>query len=201
MFRDDHARRADESVRPERRRTCEVDANGKQIDLFDLDVLVGANCRGGSCRVGGVFPVEHDIVCSEGPAIVPRDTFFELPGHRHAVERDPAILDIRNLGGEHGRQIAVGIPCRERLVENTRPLLVLGAASEMRIEQGQRLPKQRLERSAPAGFGRLVLGRRRRLRQAGVGEDLGRKGCSEAEADHPLHKVAARYAAYLHRCY
>ena len=198
MFRDDHAELADEGARPEWRRLGKMHANGERIDLFDFNVPVVADRRGGGCRVAGIFAGEHDIVGGERMAVVPLHVFLELPGHRHAVGRDPAILDIRDFGGERRRQIAVEIPSCERLVENARALLVLGADGEMRVEQGRGLPEQHLERAAAAGFGRLVLGLGRGLRHAGMGQQPGRKGRCEAEADHLVHKGAARHAPCLH---
>ena len=53
-------------------------------------------------------------------------------------------------------EVAVGIPAGERLVEQARAVLVLGAGGEMRIEQGRSLPPQQLQRAAAAALGRLV---------------------------------------------
>ena len=137
--------------------------------FFDPNILVATDGRGRCCRVGGIFPVEHHIVGGELSAVVPLDASFESPGHRHAVRRDPTVLDFRYLCGEHRHQVAVGVPCRKRLVENTGAMLVLPAHREMRIEQGRRLPEQHFERSPAAGFGRLVIDHSWRLRYAGMG--------------------------------
>jgi hypothetical protein len=44
---------------------------------------------------------------------------------------DPAVLDIRDLGGEHRDDVPVGIPSRQRLVKNPRPFGVFGPHREM----------------------------------------------------------------------
>jgi len=75
MFRDDHAG-AGERIRPERRRLVEPDANRERVDLFDRNILVGADRRGGGLRIGSVFPIEHDIIGGKWLAVVPLDVFF-----------------------------------------------------------------------------------------------------------------------------
>ena len=50
-----------------------------------LDAGVGAARRGGGRRIGGVFPVEDDVVGGEGLAVVPFHAALELPGDRGAV--------------------------------------------------------------------------------------------------------------------
>src|SRR6267142_2831839 len=47
---------------------------------------------------------------------------------------------------------------RQRLVEDPRAVLVLGAGREMRIEERRRLPPQDLQRPAAATLGRRVRG-------------------------------------------
>ena len=47
------------------------DAHGVGVNLFDLDVLVNADRRRGSCRVRGVLPIEDDIVGGEGLTVMP----------------------------------------------------------------------------------------------------------------------------------
>ena len=80
MFGDNHAL-ADKSVRPKRRRLCEVHPNRQRIELFDLDVPVDGDRRGGRRRVGTVFPIEDDIIGSERLTIVPEHALFEFPGY------------------------------------------------------------------------------------------------------------------------
>src|SRR5580704_5505007 len=46
------------------------------------------------------------------------------------------------FGGEDRVEMAVDVPARQRLVENARGVLVLGAGGEMRVEQGRPLPPQ-----------------------------------------------------------
>ena len=44
-----------------------------------------------------------------------------------------AVLRVGDLGGEDRHEVAVGVPPGERLVEDARAVLVLGADGEMRI--------------------------------------------------------------------
>jgi len=50
-----------------------------------------------------------------------------------------------------------------------------------------------------AGFGRLVPGWRRRLREAGMGQKVACKRCGETKANHPAHEGAAGHSACSHR--
>ena len=161
MLRDDHPARGAERVRPERRRSLEDELHSVGVDLLDLvDVPIRAARHGRRRGIGRVLPVEDDVVRGEGLAVVPGDVPLELPRHGLAVLGDAAVLGTRNLGGEDGEQVAVRIEGGERLVEDARAVLVLGADGEMRVEQRRRLPPQHLERAAAAAFGGLVGGRR-----------------------------------------
>ena len=51
MLRNEHAARADESIRPERCRLGEEDADRKVVHLFHLDVFVGSDADGSGRRV------------------------------------------------------------------------------------------------------------------------------------------------------
>src|SRR6516162_9260255 len=113
MFRDYHAEATDKRGRPEWRRLGEAYPHGEWVDRFDFDILVVANRRGGRCRISGILPVEHHIVCCERLAVVPLDVVLELPDHRHTVGCNPTVLYFRDLGGEHWRQIALLIPGRK----------------------------------------------------------------------------------------
>jgi hypothetical protein len=97
---------------PERGWFLEANAHGKRVDLFDFHILVTADRCGGRCRVRRVFPVEHDIVGGEGLTVVPLHTCFQLPGYGHAVGSDPAVLGVRDFGGEHRNKVPVRIPGR-----------------------------------------------------------------------------------------
>ena len=90
---------------------------------------------------------------------MPLDALLQLPGDRTPSLERPPFSMARDLRGEDRHQVAVAVPAGERLVEDPRAVLVLGADGEMRVEQGRRLPPQHLERAAAAGLGRLV-GRR-----------------------------------------
>src|SRR5438105_15750721 len=107
MLPDDHAPKRDEGTGPKRRWLFEEHAHGKRIDLFDRRVPIDADRRCGCRRVRGEFPVEYDIIGSEGLAIMPLDAFFELPGHRPAISCDAAVFDVRDLGGEHRHEISI----------------------------------------------------------------------------------------------
>ena len=162
-------------------------------------VIVAVNAdghrRGGG--IAGIFPVEHDVVGGEGLAVVPFDAGLDLPGHRLAVGDQPAILQRGNFGCEHRIEVAVGIPGRERLIEQPRAVLILGAGGKMRIEQGRPLPPQQLQRAAAATLDRLVGRRALGHGDAADGENLrGHRRC-EAKGDHALNEAAAIHAPVL----
>ncbi len=193
----DHAALADKGVCPERGRLGKLHLDRQRIDLFDLDILVAADRRRRGRRIGGVLPIEHHIVGGKRLAVVPVDTVLQFPGHRFAVGRDAATLDIGDLGREDRRQVAVRVPGRERLIEHARAFLVLGPDRKMRIEQGRALPEQRLEGSAAAGLGRLVRARGRGLRQADRGQQLGCDRCRKPGAGQSAHKRAPGQPAFF----
>jgi len=198
MFRDDHAARPDKRVRPERRGFLEFDLDRVVVDFRNLDVLVGADGRRRGRGVGGVLPVEHAIVGGEGLAVVPLDALLQLPDDPGEVLVDRAVLDARHLGGEDRHQIAVGVPSRERLVEDARAILVLGADREMRVQQGRALPPQQLQCPAAAGLGRRVLEVARRHRDAAMGKHLRRERGAEAERHHLAQERPPRALAVAH---
>jgi hypothetical protein len=199
MLRDDHAG-ADEGVCPKRRRPFKANAHREGVDLFYRDAFESTERHRCGSGVSGILPVEHDIVRGERLAVMPLHALFQLPGHRLAVGCDAAVLDVRNFGGEHRQQIAIGIPGREWLVKDPAPLRVFCANGEMRIERGRRLPEQRLERAATTRFGRFVLACRCRLRDAGMSQELACKWRGQLEAHHPSQEGAARHAACFNGC-
>ena len=198
MFRDDAAGGADKGVGPERRRLLEQDADREVVDLLDGDVAVNADGHGGGGGIAGVFPVEHHVIGGEGFAVVPFDAGLQLPGHRRAVGGQPAILDRGNLGRQNQLHVAVRIPAGERLIEQARAVLVLGAGGEMRIEQGRSLPPQQFQRAAAAALGRLVDGWALGHGHAADGQNLRGHGRGETESQHPLNEAAAIHAPVLH---
>ena len=99
-----------------------------------------------------------------------------------------------------GTRLPSGIPAGQRLVEDARAVLVLGADREMRIEQRRALPPQHLERAAAAALGRLVLELRLRLRHAAEVEHLARHRRGQPERHHLVHEGAAGELADLHLC-
>jgi hypothetical protein len=103
------------ATRPERRRFREANPHGKCIYLLDLHILIAADRRGSGCRVGGVFPIEYDIVGGKGPTVMPLDACFKLPGYGHAVGSHPTVLDVRDLGGEHRDEVPVRMCVQQKL--------------------------------------------------------------------------------------
>ena len=188
MLRDDLAVDAGECGRPERRRLRKGQAHAQRVDLLRLDVLVDADRRRRCRRVGGVLPVKDDIVGGEGLPVVPFDVGLQLPDDRLTVGGDVAVLEARHLGGQDWHQDTVGVPGRQRLVEDARGILILCADREMRVEQGRRFPPQRLQRAAAAGLGRRIGGLRRRLGQPGIGQEQVGERRRQAKRNHPSHK-------------
>ena len=129
---------------------------------------------------------------------MPFDAGLQLPGHRHAVGGQPAILHRGNFGGQNQLHVAVGIPAGERLIEQARAVLVLGAGGEMRIEQGRSLPPQQFQRAAAAALGRLVDGWALGHGDAADGQNLRGHGRGETEGQHALNEAAAVHAPVLH---
>ena len=91
---------------------------------------------------------------------------------------------------QDGPQVAVGIPAGQRLVEQARAVLVLGADGEMRIEQGRALPPQHLQQAAAAALGRLVGRPRLGHGHARKGEQLRRHRRRQSHGHHATHKGA-----------
>ncbi len=71
---------------------------------------------------------------------------------RHVTQvRSLARVPLPALGisaARIGHEVAVGIEAGERLVEDARRVLVLGAGGEVRVQERRRLPPERLERAA-----------------------------------------------------
>src|SRR5712672_1035212 len=94
--------------------------------------------------------------------------------------------------------MAVNIPACERLVEDARSVLVLGAGGKMRIEQGRPLPPEQLQRAAAATLGRCIWCGALGHSDPADGENLGGHGGGETKSDHALNEAAAIHAAVLH---
>src|SRR5215207_4987960 len=203
VLRDEHAAGADEGVGPERRRLFERHLDAVAVELLDLAILVAADRRGSDGRVAGVFPVEDAIVGGERLAVVPGHVALELPGHRQAVGREAAVLARRDLGREHGEEVAVRIPAGERLVEDARAVLVLGADRKMRVEQRRALPPEHLEGPAAAALRRLVGDLLLLLcpRRAAEGEHLARERRRDTERHHPPDERPPRQLAVRRSCF
>ena len=197
MLRD----QSDDAVgaRPERRRPVEDETHGVRVEALDLHVVEGAERgrRGGG--VGGELPVEDEVVGAERRAVVPGDAALELPDHRSPVAGDAAVLAARDLRREDRLQHAVGVEARERVVEDLRAELVLGAGGEVRVQQRRRLPQQDAQRPAAATLGGLVGRRRRRLRHTGIGEQQPGHRRADAEGGETLHEASSRQRAAAHR--
>ena len=196
MLRDDHAADSDESVGPERRRLGEHDAHCLSVDLLDLDVLVAADGGCGGRGIRRVFPVEKHVVGAKRLAVVPLHVLLEFPDDRLAVLRHAAVLHARDFRCEKGNQVAVGVPVRERFVEDARAVLVLGADREVRIEQGRSLPPQQFQGAAAAALCGLVAGGGRlRLRHTRMHQQMSGHRRRQPESDHGPDKPSARYLA------
>ncbi len=192
MLGDDHAARADERIRPERRRLRVLDAHRVGVDGRHFDVLVRADGDRCGRRVGRVLPVEHDVGRRERLAVVPLHILFQLPGDRLAVLRHAAVFRRRNLGREDRNQVAVVVPARKRLVEDARAVLILGARREVRIEKRRALPPQHLQRPAAAPLGAFVARRRLRLRDARVHQQLPGDRRRDSEGEKGRDEIPAR---------
>src|SRR6185437_4904091 len=121
-----HAEDADERVSPELGRLLEVLADGVVVDLDDVDVLIAADGRRRGRGIAGVLPGEKAIVSGEWLTIVPLHALLELPRDRQTVLGDATVFEARGFGGEHWREVAIGVPVRQGLVEQARAVLVLG---------------------------------------------------------------------------
>ena len=192
---DDHAAHAAERVRPERRRPLERDPDGVGVDLLDLDVLVGRDVDGGGGGIGDVLPGEDDSrrrvkglpSCQETPFF--RCQVTDLPSLA-----SPPFCTVGMSAARMGDEVAVGIPRRERLVEDARAILILGAGGEVRVEQGRSLPPESLERAAAASLGGLVGDLGLGLCHARRREHLSRHRRRQSERDHALYEMAAARA-------
>ena len=148
---------ADKSVRPERRRLLEIDLDRVVVDFGDLDVFITADRRRRGRRIGSVLPIEHTVIGGKWLAVVPFDALLQFPDDPVQILVERAALGVGELGGEDRHEVAVGVPPCERLVEDPRAVLVLGADREMRIEQG-RAPATTASFNVPPppAFGRRI---------------------------------------------
>ncbi len=187
----EHAAGPAERIGPERRRPLEHDLDGVGVELVHpFDVAVRRERPRGGRRVGGVLPVEDDVVGAEGFAVVPGDAVLETPHHGGAVARDAAVVDARQLGREDRHHAAIGIEARQRLIEDARGVLVLGARREMWVQQRRRLPPEDLQRPAAAAPARREA--RAWLRVSGDGpEHLCGERRRDAEPRHQGHEGAS----------
>ncbi len=185
---------------PDRRRLQEVDAYRPGVELLDApDAGVVADGDRAGGRIGGVLPVEDDVVGAERHAIVPGDVLLELPGGGQPVGRDSAIGATGDLRGQDRDGDAIGVVASQRLVERTRAFLILDAGGEVRIEECRPLPQQQAQRTATAALHGFV----RRLGGAALGmRDIGQHGRGQRQAHpqrgHAADEVAARQRAVAH---
>jgi len=182
-----------------RRGLRKPDAHREGVDLLDGHVLVAADGHGRRRWIGGIFPVEHHVVGGERLPIMPLHVRLELPGCRRAIPGKPAVLEVRNLCGQDGHQISVDVPRRKRLVEDARPVLVLRAHGEVRIEQGRALPPQHLEGASTAALGRFVFELGLSNRDAGMRQYLVRERGREPQLNHFSHETAPGHFSGLHQ--
>ena len=166
-------------------------------DLVDpLDVLVGPEVV---AAVAGSAAYSQLKTTSSAVKGLPscHATFFLS---RQVTER-PSLLTRRSARSESRRrgwhQVAVGLEGGQRLVEDARAVLVLGAHGEVGVEECRRLPPEHLEGAAASALGggvrrlRLGLGEPRRR------EHLVHEGCRQAEPQHGLHERPAGEPASL----
>jgi hypothetical protein len=193
VLRDDHPDHAHERIRPVRRGLVELDTHGVAVELDRLAVLVAAAGRGAHGRIGGVFPIEDDVVGGEWLAVVEGHALLELPDDRAAV-----CGRLRHFRGEDRDQVAVAIPGGERLVEDAASVLVLGADGEVRVEQRRALPHEQLELAAAATLGGLVAPALLGVGHAGMQQHLAGHGDREARAEHHLDESTPGQLPALH---
>ena len=201
VLRDDHAGHAHEGIGPERRGPGEGDANGVAVDLLGADVTIAADCYGCGGGIGSIFPIENHVIGGEGLTIVPLNVALQLPHHRLAVGGDTAVLNTRHFRRKDGHEVGVAVPGRERLVEHAAAILVLGADSEMRIQQRRTLPHQQLEGTAATALRGLIAPALLRVRYPRMHEHLPGHGHRQPGPDHHFDEAAARHAARLDLVY
>ena len=126
-------------------------------------------------------------------AVTPREA-----GSSVAVLGQTVILLAGNLGCQHGNQIAIGVPSRQRLVKDPGAFLILGADGEMRVEQGHGLPIQKSKEAAAARLGRLVRDVGCGHRHPGLAQHHAGHRRRQADGDHLLDKGPPRQPAGLH---
>ena len=170
-----------------------------RVDLVDLgDRREHARGHRRRRRIAREFPGEDAVVGGERLAVVPAHALLELPDDRLAVGRQAAVLACRDFGSKDRNQVGVVVPYRERLVEDARAFLVLGAVRKVRLKQGGALPPQHPQCAAAAALGRLVVRYRLRLGDAGVHQHHRGHRRGEAEADHLLDETATGQLARTH---
>src|SRR5439155_1493731 len=86
----------------------------------------------------------------------------------------------------------------ERLVEDPRGVLVLGAGGEVRVEERGRLPPERLQEPPAAAPGRVERPLRLRPGDARRGQHLRGHRRGQPQAEHRLHEATSAQASRLH---
>ncbi len=156
VLRNDHPFGGDKGRRPKRRRLLERNQDGVRINFGDRHVLVDAARDRCSGRIARVLPGENAIVGREWRAVVPFDALLQPPADDLAAFEDAPVLRRRDVGRQDRYQVAVLVPAGQRLVEDARAFLVLGAIGKMRLQQRRALPPQGLQRAAAAPLGWFV---------------------------------------------
>ena len=149
--------------------------------------------------VGGVLPVEEDVVGGEGLPVVPLDALLEPPRDRPAVPRQAAVLDARELLGQDRHEVPVGVEGGERLVEEAGAVGVGEPGGEVRVQQGGALPPERPEVPAAAAARGREGRPGRRLGQADRGQHLADQRGRQAGPDHHARELPPRDGAVLAR--
>ena len=183
---------------PEGCRLVEHHADGVRVDLLDLQVGIHAGGDAGGGRVDGVQVVEYHVVGGEGRTVVPGHTLLQLPQHPLAVRREAAVFAAGDFGRQHRHQVAVGIPARQRLVEDGATFRVLGAGGEVRVQQRRALPVQKPQRATAPTFRRLVVEGRLCVGHAGVHQHQPAQGGGNAQCCQALDEIAPQQLAAAH---
>ena len=198
MLGDDHAAHADKGVGPVGGRLLKDHLQRMIVDLLDLDVAIGGDVIGSRVGIGRILPIEQAIIGCERLPIMPFHVLLQGPSDRQAIFRDAPALEARNLGREDGDEIAVRVPAGERLIEDARGLLILGADGEMRVEQGRGLPVEQFERTAAACLGGLIFEFRLSHGDAAIAQHLAYHRRAQAQGAHFLDEGTSRHRAGLH---
>ena len=154
---------------------------------------------GGRRGIRGVGVVEDEVVGREGLAVVPLHAALQLPGDGAPVLRDGAVLERRHFRRQHRDEVRLGVPARERLVEDAASPAGpwcrrrnAGSAASAPARTASSGVRRRRPSSACSGARALRPG------DAAMGQHHAGHRDREPERQHAAHEVAAGKAAILH---